>query len=123
VAVVDGQCPPGKKEMLRERGVEVWELPGADGLVDILALLQELGRRELASLLLEGGSLLNANFLQGRAVDKLIFFVAPQIIGGSAAPGPFGGAGAETLAGALPLTALECQQIGADLMITGYPGQ
>ena len=123
VAVVEGQCPPGKKELLSERGVDVWELPGVEGLVDIQALLRELGRRELVSLLLEGGSLLNANFLQGRAVDKFIFFVAPGIIGGSAAPGPFGGAGAETLAGALHLTALECQKIGADLMITGYPEQ
>jgi diaminohydroxyphosphoribosylaminopyrimidine deaminase/5-amino-6-(5-phosphoribosylamino)uracil reductase len=123
VAVVEGQCPPGKKEMLMERGVEVWELPGVDGLVDIQALLREMGRRELVSLLLEGGSLLNANFLKARAVDKFIFFVAPGIIGGNGAPGPFGGAGAATLAEALQLTALECQKIGADLMITGYPEQ
>ncbi len=123
VAVVEGQCPPGKKEMLMERGVEVWELPGVDGLVDIQALLREMGRRELVSLLLEGGSLLNANFLKARAVDKFIFFVAPGIIGGNSAPGPFGGAGAATLAEALQLTALECQKIGADLMITGYPEQ
>jgi diaminohydroxyphosphoribosylaminopyrimidine deaminase/5-amino-6-(5-phosphoribosylamino)uracil reductase len=82
-----------------------------------------MGRRELVSLLLEGGSLLNANFLKARAVDKFIFFVAPGIIGGNSAPGPFGGAGAATLAEALQLTALECQKIGADLMITGYPEQ
>jgi diaminohydroxyphosphoribosylaminopyrimidine deaminase/5-amino-6-(5-phosphoribosylamino)uracil reductase len=121
VAAVEGQCPPGKKELLRSRGVEVWELPGVDSRVDIRALLRELGRRELVSLLLEGGSLLNANFLKGRAVDKFIFFVAPRIIGGSGAPGPFGGAGAATLSEAQRLTILECGQIDADLMITGYP--
>ncbi len=121
VAVVEGRCPPGKKEMLTERGVEVWELPGVDGLVDIQALLRELGGREVAALLLEGGSLLNANFLKARAIDKFIFFVAPRIIGGSGAPGPFGGAGAENLAVAPHLAALECRQVGDDLMIVGYP--
>jgi diaminohydroxyphosphoribosylaminopyrimidine deaminase/5-amino-6-(5-phosphoribosylamino)uracil reductase len=121
VAAVEGRCPPGKKEMLLERGVEVWELPGVESLVDIQALLQELGSREVVGLLLEGGSLLNTSFLKARAIDKFIFFVAPMVIGGSNAPGPFGGAGEASLAGAPHLSVLECQKVGADLMITGYP--
>ena len=84
-------------------------------------LLLELGSREVVGLLLEGGSLLDASFLKARAIDKYIFFVAPRIIGGSSAPGPFGGAGAAILDEAPSLTALECRQVGADLMITGYP--
>jgi len=123
VAAVEGRCPPGKKEMLLERGVEVWELPEADGLVDIQALLRELGCRKVAGLLLEGGSLLNTSFLKARAIDKFIFFAAPMIIGGSKAPGPFGGAGEASLAGAPHLSSLECRNVGADLMITGYPEQ
>lgn len=123
VAVVEGQCPPGKKELLMERGVAVWELPGVDGLVDIRALLEELGSREVVGLLLEGGSLLNSGFLKARAIDKYVFFVALMIIGGTGAPGPFGGTGAVTLAGASSLTSLDCQKVGNDLMIMGYPEQ
>ena len=93
VAGVQGQCPASKREMLIERGVAVWELPAVDGQVDTRALLLEMGSREVVGLLLEGGSLLNASFLQARAIDKYIFFVAPRIIGGSSAPGPFGSSG------------------------------
>lgn len=121
VAGVEGLCPPGKRKMLIDRGVAVWDLPGADGQVDVRALLQSLGSRDVAGLLLEGGSSLNASFLKAGAVDKYVFFVAPRIIGGGTAPGPFGGAGAEILAEAPRLTALECRVAGADLVITGYP--
>jgi diaminohydroxyphosphoribosylaminopyrimidine deaminase/5-amino-6-(5-phosphoribosylamino)uracil reductase len=107
--------------MLVERGVSVWELPGAEGLVDIRVLLRELGSREVVGLLLEGGSSLNASFLKAQAIDKYIFFVAPRIIGGSSAPGPFGEEGVVALAEAPYLTGLECRMVGADLMITGYP--
>ncbi len=121
VAGVEGQYPVSKREMLVERGVAVWELPGVDGQVDIRALLRELGAREVVGLLLEGGSLLNGSFLKERAIDKYIFFVAPRIIGGRGAPGPFGEVGAATLDEALFLTALECRMAGDDLMISGYP--
>jgi len=123
VAGVEERCPAARREMLIGRGVEVWELPEAHGMVDIRALLHALGSRDVVGLLLEGGSTLNASFLEAGAVDKYVFFVAPMIIGGSTAPGPFGGAGTAVLAGAPRLTALECRRAGADLVITGYPEQ
>ena len=92
VAVVEGQCPPQERDADGAGGCGLGAAgsgrpgghPGAAA---------ELGGREVAALLLEGGSLLNASFLKARAIDKFIFFVAPRIIGGSGAPGPFGGAG------------------------------
>jgi diaminohydroxyphosphoribosylaminopyrimidine deaminase/5-amino-6-(5-phosphoribosylamino)uracil reductase len=121
VAGVQGQCPIGKREILLERGVSVWELPGADGLVDIAMLLRELGSRDVVGLLLEGGSYLNASFLKAQAIDKHIFFFAPKIIGGKSAPGPFGGEGVAVLSEAPGLRELEYRMVGVDLMITCYP--
>ncbi len=121
VAAVEGQCIPGKKALLSEMGVEVWELPAAGDRVDIGALLARLGSREVVSVLLEGGSTLNAEALAAHAVDKFIFFMAPKIIGGETAPGPFGGEGMAALAETLVLTGLEQSMVGQDLMIVGYP--
>jgi diaminohydroxyphosphoribosylaminopyrimidine deaminase/5-amino-6-(5-phosphoribosylamino)uracil reductase len=124
VAGAEGQFPSEKKALLTERGVEVWEVPAAEeGRLDIGALLMALGKREIVSLLLEGGGGLNAGALAARVVDKFIFFIAPKIIGGMAAPGPFGGEGASALAEALPLVGLEHRMVGRDLMITAYPNE
>ncbi len=121
VAGVKGRCSVGKKELLSGRGVEVWELPASGGQVAIQALLDKLGYREVAGLLLEGGSTLNASFHEARAIDKYLFFIAPRIIGGDRAPGPIGGEGIEVLQQALDLKSLQYQRVGSDLLITGYP--
>ena len=68
---------------LRARGVEVVCLPAYDdGRVDLEALLRYLGERGIASVLVEGGATLSTTLLTRRLIDKVLFFVAPKIIGG-----------------------------------------
>lgn len=121
VAAVRHEGNQGKKKSLEERGVEVWELPADRGRVDLKALLSELGKREVTSVLLEGGATLNASALEAGVVDKFVFFIAPKIIGGSRAPGPVGGNGAKKVEDAWLVSDLEFSRIGEDLMITCYP--
>lgn len=121
VAAVRGKYQEQKRVLLEQQGVEVWDFPGVDGRVNLENVLEELGKREVVALLLEGGGTLNSSFLEGGLVDKFILFLAPLIIGGRDAPGAFGGAGYPRLKDALGLGNLGIERIGRDLMVTAYP--
>ncbi len=92
----------------------------ADNRVSLPDLLDELGKRNLISVLVEGGAEVHAALLAENLVDKVYAYVAPKVIGGRDAPGPFGGAGIEHLADARALTDLDVTRLGDDILITGY---
>jgi len=91
-----------------------------EGRVELAPLLEELGRRGILSLLVEGGSEVHASFFNEGLVDKVHAFVAPILIGGRGAPGPVGGAGIEGLGQAIALRELQTARLGPDLMISAY---
>ncbi|MDP6453395.1 MAG: bifunctional diaminohydroxyphosphoribosylaminopyrimidine deaminase/5-amino-6-(5-phosphoribosylamino)uracil reductase RibD [SAR202 cluster bacterium] len=101
-------------------GAEVVSMPVDDGRVDLCALIQELGRREITSLFVEGGGTLIGSLFDLRLVDKVVAFVAPLIIGGQTAPSPVGGQGSERMADALRLSRVKLRQFGDDVAIIGY---
>lgn len=103
---------------LQSRGVEVIMQSSA---LDLGSVLDELGKRSIQSLLLEGGPSLAGLFLEAGLVDKITFFVAPMFIGSQDAPSAIGGAGAESIKDALQLERIEVTQHGRDVEITGYP--
>jgi diaminohydroxyphosphoribosylaminopyrimidine deaminase / 5-amino-6-(5-phosphoribosylamino)uracil reductase len=105
----------------RMGAAEVLKLPAApDGRVALEPLLEELGKRGVLSLLVEGGSEVHASFFADGLVDKVHAYIAPRLIGGREAPGPLGGEGVERLADAVPLRELDATRLGADILITGY---
>ena len=100
---------------------EVLELPATEeGRVDLEALLDELGRRDLISVLVEGGGEVHASLFAHGLVDKVVAYVAPKLIGGRDAPGPLGGKGVERLADATHLTDVDVTRLGDDFLISGY---
>lgn len=100
------------------RGVEV--VRGAAGR-DLEAMLDEVGRRSIQSVLVEGGANVAGKLLEAGLIDKISFFIAPLIIGGQDAPNAIGGKGAGTLAEAFDLEDVQVKPIGRDLEVTGYP--
>lgn len=114
---------PAWRAAIAERGAEALVLPaGEDGRVDLEALLDELGRREALSLLVEGGGVLLGSFFDRRLVDKVTAFIAPVIIGG----GPYdavAGRGAERMADALRLRDVTIERLGDDVLVVGYPSR
>lgn len=87
---------------------------------DLGAILDELRRRGVQSLLVEGGATVAGKFLDAGLVNKVSFFIAPKIIGGCAAPMAIGGSGVEKLADGTDLQDVTITQRGADVEFTGY---
>jgi diaminohydroxyphosphoribosylaminopyrimidine deaminase/5-amino-6-(5-phosphoribosylamino)uracil reductase len=104
---------------LRELGVEI--VKSSAGARDLAAVLDDLGKREVQTILLEGGGTVAGAFLDARLVNKVTFFIAPMIIGGREATIAVGGTGAERIADAFQLENVEVVKRGRDLEITGYP--
>jgi diaminohydroxyphosphoribosylaminopyrimidine deaminase/5-amino-6-(5-phosphoribosylamino)uracil reductase len=88
VLVAIAQENPAKAAALRSMGADTVRLPNAHGKVDLMALMQELARRELNEVHVEAGSRLNGSLLREGLVDELLFYFAPMLIG-SAARGMF----------------------------------
>lgn len=112
---------PEWQRQVRDRGAEVLVLPDCAGRVDLRALLVELGRRERMAVLVEGGGVLSAALLQAGLVDRVCAFLAPKIIGGTAAPSPVAGEGLERMDQAIRLERLQVQRLDEDVLLIGYP--
>jgi len=111
-------APAARVAALRRRGVEVLLVPGRRGRVPFGALVRLLGARGLTTLLVEGGGTVAAEALRARAVDRLVLFVAPAILGGDAvaAVGPLGRV---RVRDAVRVADLAVAHIGPDLVLEG----
>ncbi len=108
-----------KIALLKSEGVEVIYI--AEGGRNLFGVLQELAKRDIQSVLVEGGAAVSGSFYDARLIDKISFFIAPIVIGGKDAPTAIGGHGAQILASAMRLRDVELRHHGDDLEITGYP--
>lgn len=102
---------------LFDKGVEILSLDPKN----LLPVLDALGRRSIQSVLVEGGAAIAGSFIDSRLANKITFFVAPKIIGGTDAPIAVGGKGIERMAEALELERISVIQHGRDVEVTGYP--
>ncbi|MCA1830091.1 MAG: RibD family protein, partial [Actinobacteria bacterium] len=108
-------------EELRARGADVVRFPTRDGRVDIAAVLDELGRRDVCELLAEGGPAVAGELVELRAVDRYVFYVAPKVIGqvGLAA---IAGVIAPSITDARALEITSVRRIGNDIKIEAKAG-
>ncbi|MGO9106775.1 MAG: bifunctional diaminohydroxyphosphoribosylaminopyrimidine deaminase/5-amino-6-(5-phosphoribosylamino)uracil reductase RibD [Dissulfurispiraceae bacterium] len=107
-----------KKQALLDRGVEIIEYEGER--VDLEWLMTKLGIRGITSVMIEGGSSLGAYALQDGIVDKVVFFIAPKIIGGSHSLPAIGGSVFRRLEDAYKVRDLRTRKIGEDILVEGY---
>src|SRR5256885_11097654 len=70
-----------KARRLQDAGIEVAQVPARSGLLDLKAILRQLGEREILSVLLEAGPRLNASALAAQLIDRLFLFYAPKFAG------------------------------------------
>ncbi|MDD5591395.1 MAG: bifunctional diaminohydroxyphosphoribosylaminopyrimidine deaminase/5-amino-6-(5-phosphoribosylamino)uracil reductase RibD [Dehalococcoidales bacterium] len=110
----------GDRAALTRSGAQLLELPPRNGQVDLRELLKALGKRDITSVLVEGGGCLLGSLFDSELVDKVIAFIAPLIIGGKEAGTAVAGRGVDKLTDALRLDEISTEQVGEDLMICGY---
>ena len=77
---------------------ETLHVPRRGQGLDMALLMKELGARNITSVLIEGGGATHASAFDAGVVDKVVFFVAPKIIGGREAVTPVEGEGAARMA-------------------------
>lgn len=108
------------ERMLSGKGVEIWRLPSDQERVDLRVLIDKLASAGIDSLLVEGGPEVAWSFVSSKLADKIIFVIAPKIIGGREAPGPIGGPGFERLTDALLLKEVTVHKVGDDVIYEAY---
>ena len=109
-----------KIEALRKKEVKVLIIRDRDKRVNLKELLKRLGDLEITSLLIEGGGKVNASFLENGLVDKVLFFIAPKIIGGEGALTPVEGEGIERIKHAIKLKDISIKRFEEDVLVEGY---
>jgi diaminohydroxyphosphoribosylaminopyrimidine deaminase/5-amino-6-(5-phosphoribosylamino)uracil reductase len=112
------RAPSENFAKLEDAGCEVLVLPANDGRVSLPDLWRELGRRNIQSLLLEGGRTLAAAALNAGLINRLQVYIAPKLLGGAGLSGLFAGDGCRLMKDALPLDNLTVEKVGDDLLLT-----
>ncbi|MBI4842869.1 MAG: bifunctional diaminohydroxyphosphoribosylaminopyrimidine deaminase/5-amino-6-(5-phosphoribosylamino)uracil reductase RibD [Nitrospirae bacterium] len=109
-----------KATLLNKSGHNVIFTKKRAGRVDLGELMLKLGGMGITSIMIEGGSSLAAAALSDMIVDKVFFFTAPKIIGGSDSITSVGGASPSSLSSSIIISGLKTRRLGDDLLIEGY---
>ena len=115
-SVEAAEARQGRVTALEAAGAEVVALER----LEPAAVLADLHRRGLRSVLVEGGGEVAAAFVAAGTYDRVAVDCAPVLLGGEGAPGPLRGVGAASLATAPRLERLRARRRGPDLILTGY---
>ncbi len=112
--------PESKIKKLQNIGVGVLTIKSAHGRVDLQDLMKKLGKKDIMSVLIEGGAEVNASALKSNIVDKIVMFIAPTIMTGKDSLCSIGGISPKALDSAIKLHNVTSRFVGQDLMIEGY---
>jgi diaminohydroxyphosphoribosylaminopyrimidine deaminase / 5-amino-6-(5-phosphoribosylamino)uracil reductase len=105
-------------EALEAAGVDVVTVSGQNEAARVKSALDELGGREIQSLLLEGGPHLTGAFLEAGEIDELRMFIAPLVAGGREARTAIEGLGVGPIAGAARAVSTDVDRVEDDVLIT-----
>ena len=89
--------------------------------MDLKALIKELGKLDITGVMIEGGSSIASSAISSGIVDRVMFFVAPKIIGGTDSIPSIGGKSPSLLSNAIKLKDLRATAAGDDILIEGRP--
>jgi diaminohydroxyphosphoribosylaminopyrimidine deaminase/5-amino-6-(5-phosphoribosylamino)uracil reductase len=101
-----------------QRGVNVIVLNSKRGMVDLKELMKELGKKEITSVMIEGGAELNSSAIKDKVADKLLIFTAPKLVGTGV--GAIGNLGITKIDKAVKLKNIRTMKVGKDVLLEAY---
>jgi diaminohydroxyphosphoribosylaminopyrimidine deaminase / 5-amino-6-(5-phosphoribosylamino)uracil reductase len=116
--VVSRAAARAETDALEVAGVQVLVATGENEPARVRSALDQLGAMGVGSILLEGGPHLAGAFLDAGEIDELRLFLAPLLLGGSAARDPLEGEGVARISEALHALSFSCESVGEDLLIS-----
>jgi diaminohydroxyphosphoribosylaminopyrimidine deaminase/5-amino-6-(5-phosphoribosylamino)uracil reductase len=116
--VVSRAAARADTDALEAAGVHVIVATGENEPARVRSALDQLGAIGVSSVLLEGGPHLAGAFLDAGEIDEIRLFLAPLLLGGSAARDPLEGEGVERISEALHALSFSCESVGGDLLIS-----
>jgi diaminohydroxyphosphoribosylaminopyrimidine deaminase/5-amino-6-(5-phosphoribosylamino)uracil reductase len=116
--VVSRAAARADTDALEAAGVQVLVATGENEPARVRSALEQLGTLGVASVLLEGGPHLAGAFLDAGEIDEVRLFLAPLLLGGSAARDPLEGMGVEQISEAMRALTCDYERIGEDLLIS-----
>ncbi len=110
-----------KETRLKAMGVDVIRVPKDDfGRVSVNHICRELYKREIISVLVEGGGEVNSTLLREGLVDKIVLFYGTILIGGKSALNLVGGKGIDFLKDAYRIDIAALKRLKDNIYIEGY---
>jgi diaminohydroxyphosphoribosylaminopyrimidine deaminase/5-amino-6-(5-phosphoribosylamino)uracil reductase len=107
---------------LEKAGAEIWVLGrDTEGHVNLVDLLKRMGKSNITSVLLEGGTRLNTAALLAGLVDRLILFLAPRLLGNGGSYQAFGNLGISVMDEAVKFNLIRHYWVGEDIVLEGKP--
>ncbi len=118
--IASDRLSPQKEEELLRKGVRIEKLKLYNDRIDFREMMRVLGRMQIDSLYIEGGSAILASAFECGCVHKVYTAIAPKIIGGKNAFTPVGGEGIEHMRDAIVLKRVSHEIVGQDVIVKGY---
>ena len=119
LVAVGPQADAEQCRRLQDAGCEIWTGAAEEANERLLLLLDELGRRRMTNVLVEGGGQLLGSLFDAGEIDEVHAFVAAKLVGGRDAPSPVGGWGVEQMSQAWELPKPIVEELGDDLYLHG----
>src|SRR3954453_8049511 len=117
IVICAPEAPSARRDMLERAGAEVIVAPGRTPGARLEAALDELGRREIQDLLVEGGPTLAGALFDAGEIDEVRLFIAPVLVGAAEARAALEGQGAIRIADGVRPLATSYEQVGEDLLV------
>jgi diaminohydroxyphosphoribosylaminopyrimidine deaminase/5-amino-6-(5-phosphoribosylamino)uracil reductase len=114
VVATTSAAPVSRREALEQRGVSIWVCDSPKGRVDLKAVIEAVGKRDMLSVMIEAGSKVNWAAMDEGLADKALIYYAPKILGGMESLPLAGGVGRRSRSGAIQLRNLSLEMVGPD---------
>ncbi|MDX1764839.1 MAG: bifunctional diaminohydroxyphosphoribosylaminopyrimidine deaminase/5-amino-6-(5-phosphoribosylamino)uracil reductase RibD [bacterium] len=119
VIVAGGNVTKERIRAYQDRNVTVLVAKKGVHRIGLKEIMEELARMEITSLLIEGGAEIHASALKEKIVDRVIFFIAPKLMGGGDSKACIASLGINRMDDVIRLSSLRTERVGEDVMIQG----